>query len=125
MHVRPGVTGLIETTVTDADTAISMGSGEVPVVSTPRIVALFEEAAMAAIAGSLEDGMTSVGVRVQMEHFKPTPVGATLRCEAQLERVEGHRLMFNVSAKDDRGLVAAGKVTRVAVDMERFMQKTE
>ena len=94
-------------------------------VSTPRIVALVEEAAMAAIAGALDVGMTSVGVRVQMEHFKPTPVGATLRAEAQLERVEGHRLMFNVSAKDDRGLVAAGKVTRVAVNVERFMQKTE
>ncbi len=124
MQVRPGLTGVVETTVTDDDTAIALGSGEVHVLATPRILALVEEATMRALDGELGEGMTSVGVRVQVEHICPTPVGASVRAEAHLDRVEGRRLTFKVAAKDDRGLVAAGKVTRVAVNIEQFMQKT-
>jgi len=61
---------------------------------------------------------------VQLEHISPTPIGGVVRAEAHLEKVEGRRLLFHVSAKDERGLVAAGKVTRVVVDVERFMEKT-
>lgn len=92
-------------------------------LGTPRIIALVEQAAVAAIQGQLPEGWTSVGVRVQVEHISPTAVGRTVRAEACLEKVEGHRFMFTVSAHDDRGLVAAGKVTRVAVDRERFLEK--
>jgi predicted thioesterase len=65
-----------------------------------------------------------VGVRVQIEHISPTPVGGVVTAEAHLDKVEGRRLIFHVSARDERGLVAAGKVTRVAVEIERFMDKT-
>jgi predicted thioesterase len=111
-------------TVTDADTAIAFGSGEVPVLATPRIVALVEEAAVAAVHPSLEAGCSTVGVRVQLEHISPTPVGGVVTAEANLEKVEGRRLIFHVSARDERGLIAAGKVTRVLVDVERFLDKT-
>jgi predicted thioesterase len=111
-------------TVTDADTAIAFGSGEVPVLATPRIVALVEEAAVAAVHPSLEAGSSTVGVRVQLEHISPTPVGGVVTAEANLEKVEGRRLIFHVSARDERGLIAAGKVTRVLVDIERFLDKT-
>ena len=124
MPVRTGLSCTIELTVTDADTAIALRSGEVPVLATPRIIALVEEATVAALAGELAEGQTSVGVRVQVEHISPTAVGATVRAEVSLEKVEGRRLVFHVAARDERGRVAAGKVTRVVVDVERFLDKT-
>lgn len=123
MAARTGLSSTVELDVTDADTAIAAGSGDVPVLSTPRIIALLEQATFAAVQGELPDGQTSVGVRVQVEHISPTAVGRTVRAEACLEKVEGHRFMFTVSAYDDRGLVAAGKVTRVAVNRARFLDK--
>ena len=62
-------------------------------------------------------------MRVQLEHISPTPIGGVVRAEANLEKVEGRRLVFHVSARDERGLIAAGKVTRVVVDVERFLAK--
>lgn len=124
MPVRPGLSATTQLTVTDADTAIAFGSGEVPVLATPRIIALVEEAAVAAVHPSLEPGCSTVGVRVQIEHISPTPVGGVVTAEANLEKVEGRRLIFHVSARDERGLIAAGKVTRVTVDIERFLDKT-
>jgi len=122
--IRPGASASIQLKVTDADTAIAFGSGEVPVLATPRIVALVEEAAVAAVHPELEQGISTVGVRVQIEHISPTPVGGNVTAEANLEKVEGRRLVFHVSARDERGLIAAGKVTRVLVDIERFLDKT-
>lgn len=122
--VRPGLSASIELTVQDSDTAIAFRTGIVPVLATPRVVALVEEAAVAAVHPSIEDGSSTVGVRVQLEHISPTPVGAVVTAEAHLEKVEGRRLIFHVAARDERGLVAAGKVTRVLVDVERFLDKT-
>ena len=123
MPVRTGLSSTVELSVTDADTALALRSGDVPVLATPRIIALAEEATVAAIDGELGPEETSVGVRVQVEHISPTAVGRTVRAEACLEKVEGHRLVFTVSAHDDHGLVAAGKVTRVVVGREHFMTK--
>ena len=111
-------------TVSESDTAIAHRSGEVPVLATPRILALVEEASVRAVEGNLEDGSSTVGMRVQLEHISPTPIGAHVRAEANLEKVEGRRLVFHVSARDDRGLIAAGKVVRVIVNVERFLEKT-
>ncbi len=123
MPARPGLTSSIELTVADGDTALAMCTGDVPVLATPRIIALVEEATVAALLGELDPGSTSVCMRVQVEHISPAPVGSTVRAEVTLERVEGRRLSFSVSARDDRGLVAAGRVTRVVVDRERFLDK--
>lgn len=122
--MRSGLSATTRLVVTDDDTAIAFRSGEVPVLATPRVIALLEEAAVAAVHSSLDPGCSTVGVRVQIEHISPTPVGGTVTAEANLEKVEGRRLIFHVSARDDRGLVAAGKVTRVLVDVERFLDKT-
>ncbi len=121
--IRTGLSASVELTVTDADTAIAFRSGDVPVLATPRILALVEEAAVAALDGELDPGTSTVGMRVQLEHISPTAVGGRVTAEATLEKVEGRRLLFHVSAKDDRGLVSAGKVTRVVVDVERFLDK--
>lgn len=101
-----------------------MRSGTVDVLATPRVVALCEEATVHALEGHLPAGHTTVGMRVQIDHLLPTPVGATVDAEAVLEKVEGRRLTFTVSASDARGLVAAGKVTRALVEIDRFVAKT-
>jgi fluoroacetyl-CoA thioesterase len=122
--VEPGLTAEIELTVGDDDTAVALRSGDVAVLGTPRVVALCEEAAVAALVNRLKPGETSVGMRVQLDHLTPSAVGSRIRAEATLERVEGRRLTFTVSVTDARGLVAAGKITRVVVVRERFLEKT-
>lgn len=110
-------------TVSDADTAIALRSGSVPVLATPRVIALCEEATVAALAGALRDGETSVAMRVQLDHLQPTAVGGAVTAHATLEKVEGRRLTFTVNAHDERGLIAAGRVTRVVVETLRFLDK--
>ena len=91
--------------VTGADTAVAVGSGEVP---------------GAAVAGALEPGATTVGSRGELDHLAPSPVGAELSVRAVLERVEGRRLVFAVRVADGDRLVARGLVTRVVVDTAAF-----
>jgi len=121
--VHLGLTAKTTLEVTADDTAVAAHSGDVLVLSTPRIVALCEETAVAAVAGHLADGETTVSMRVQLDHLAPSAVGSTVTASAKLEKVEGRRLKFSVSVSDQRGLVAAGKVTRVVVERERFMEK--
>ena len=116
-----GLNAVVELVVTEADTAIALRSGDVPVIGTPRLLALFEEATMQAMAGHLPEGQSTVGMRVQVEHISPTGVGGTIRAEATLDKIEGRRLAFTVSACDQSGLIGAGKITRVLIDVERFM----
>ena len=123
VNVPMGLRGESSLTVTDADTARSLGSGDIDVLGTPRLLALCEQAACSALHGHIDDGSTTVGMRVQIDHLQPTPVGASVRADAVLDRIEGRRLHFTVSVTDDGGLVAAGRVTRVLVDLERFMSK--
>jgi fluoroacetyl-CoA thioesterase len=123
MPLRHGSSAKLEHTIADADTAIAQRSGDVPVLATPRLVALFEEAAIAALDDQLDDAQTSVGMRVQVDHLAPTALGDTVTVEATLDKVEGRRLLFKVSARDHRGLIGAGKVTRVVVDRARFLDK--
>ena len=108
-----------------AAAARSGGGGvrEVAVLGTPRLIAACEEATVSAIAGHVPPGHTTVGMRVQLDHLAPTPVGGAVTAEARLDKIEGRRLTFSVSASDDRGLIAAGKVTRVVVDVDKFMDK--
>ena len=123
MSLQTGLTATVELIVTDDDTAIALGSGTVPVLATPRVVRLCEQATVEALKGQLAAGETSVGQRVQLDHLMPTQVGMTVSAEATLEKVAGRRLVFTVSVSDPRGLIAAGKVTRVVVDVERFLEK--
>lgn len=113
----------MERTVAESDTAASLGSGDVPVLGTPKVVALAEEASVRALAGLLDRGTTRVGMRVQLDHLTPVAVGRPVLAEATLERVEGRRLTFTISVTSTHGLVAAGKLTRVIVDRERFLEK--
>jgi fluoroacetyl-CoA thioesterase len=122
-RLAPGCAAVIEMIVTESDTASSLRTGDVSVLGTPAIVRLAEEASVAAIADRLAPGTTTVGHRVQLDHLAPTPVGAGVRAEALLESVEGRRLTFRISVSDNRGLVAAGRITRVVVERDRFLEK--
>jgi len=123
MPPRPGLTATVSLDVTDDDTALAIRSGDVGVLATPRVVALAEEAAVKALDGALSAGSTTVGYRVQLDHLAPTMPGTTVTAEAVLEAVEGRRLTFRVAITDPRDLVAAGRITRVAVERNRFMEK--
>ena len=123
MPLLAGTSAAVKMVVTEADTAIALRSGDVAVLGTPRVLALAEEASMLAVAGQLPPGSTTVGMRVQLDHVQPTKVGTTVVAEATLERCEGRRLTFTVSVADKRGIVAVGRVTRVIVDVERFLEK--
>lgn len=120
-------TGLADTVVMvvgDADTAIAFGSGDVPVLATPRVVALCEEATCAAVTSALDAGQTTVGTRVELEHLAATAVGATVTATATVEAVDGRALRFAVTATDETGrLLARGTVERVAVDRQRFLDR--
>lgn len=110
-------------TVTDDDTAAALGSGDVPVLATPRLLAWCEAATCAAASSLLGDPRvtTSVGTRVRLDHLLATPVGGTVTVTATVEHRDGRLLRFAVAATDRQGRpVATGEVTRVVVDRERF-----
>ena len=123
MPLLAGRSASVTLVVQDTDTAIALRSGDVPVLGTPRLVALAEEASVKVVEGTLPAGHTTVGMRVQLDHLAPSAIGSTVTASAKLEKVEGRRLKFSVSVNDARGLVAAGKVTRVVVERDRFMDK--
>jgi len=123
MELAAGLSARVELTVTDADTAQALGSGDVPVLGTPRVLALVEAATVAATAGKLPGGSTTVGTRVELDHKAATAVGRTVIAEAQLVEVDGRHLVFDVSLRDGDTTAARGRVERVLVDRHRFVEK--
>ncbi|MCX4388316.1 thioesterase [Micromonospora peucetia] len=121
--LTPGLSARVELTVTDTDTAQAMGSGDVPVLGTPRVLALAEAATVAATAPRLPGGSTTVGTRVELDHRAATRVGRTVVAQARLTAVEGRRLHFEVSVSDGDETVADGRVERVVVDRQRFVER--
>lgn len=102
-------------------TAERLGSGDVPVLGTPVVLALIEEAAVAAVREALAPGTTSVGVWVELEHLAPSRVGAEVRASAELVAVDGRRLEFACRAFDGERLVARARHRRAVVDRQRFL----
>jgi predicted thioesterase len=139
MPPAPGQRASVRTVVTDADTALAMGSGDVPVLATPRLLALAEAASVAAVAPHLEGGTTTVGTAVSLEHRRASPAGTEVDVESELTEVDGRRLMFSFVARavppaeaaghgaagdDEESLVVgAGTVERVIVDRAKFLAR--
>jgi fluoroacetyl-CoA thioesterase len=123
MSLEPGLTARVGLTVTDADTAQTLGSGDVPVLATPRVLALVEAASVRATARYLPSGTTTVGTRVDLEHLVATPVGRSVTAEARLAAVDGRRLIFAVTLHEGDRLAARGTVERALVDRSRFLAK--
>ena len=111
-------------TVTADDTAAALGSGSVPVLGTPRLLAWCEAATCAAIEGAMAPGETSVGTRISLEHLGASPVGQEVEVTAALAYSDGRLRRFTVAARHASGkVVGSGEVTRVVVDAERFLAR--
>ena len=93
-----GLKHISELTVTDAVTAIKVGSGDMPVLATPMMMALMENAAMLAVKDELPQGCTTVGGHIESSHLKPSKIGDRVRAEAEETKVDGKKIEFKVAA---------------------------
>jgi len=120
---EPGLSARLELTVTEADTAQALGSGDVPVLGTPRVLALAEAATVAATARQIPGGVTTVGTRAEVDHRAPTAIGHRVTALATLTTVEGRKLVFEVVVREGDELVAEVLVERVLIDRRRFIER--
>jgi fluoroacetyl-CoA thioesterase len=121
--LAPGISGRVSLEATEQHSARAWGSGAIPVFGTPSLVGLMESAAMAALAGKLAEGDTTVGTRIDVEHLAATPLGDTVSAEARLVQVDGRRLTFEIEANDSARLVGRARHERVIVSSARFLEK--
>ena len=123
MELKTGLRGTAFLKVEEKDLSIAFNSGAVPVLATPRVVALMEEATLDAIEESLEKNRTTVGMRVRIDHLTPIYLGKSIAAHAILEQVDGRRLTFSatVETEKEKLLVANATITRVIVNTEEFL----
>jgi fluoroacetyl-CoA thioesterase len=123
-----GETTTLRFQVGDDDTAAALGSGSLPVLATPRLLAWCEATTCAVVDRHVEDTRTSVGTRVRLDHVAASPVGAEIEVSATIAYVDGRLLRFDVVARQvaadsSEHVVGNGEVTRVVVDRERFLAR--
>ena len=119
MTLEQGLSASFDYSVREEDLSIALTSGDVPVLSTPRVIAWCEAATMAAIEGHISEQETTVGMRVRVDHVNPSGLGAMIRVSALLTRIDGRR----VSAHDEHSQIAMGQVIRVIVHRQRFLER--
>jgi fluoroacetyl-CoA thioesterase len=119
--LSPGLRGEARRVVTEEATAIALGSGDVPVLGTPAVLALMERAACLAIAPAIADGDTTVGTSAQLEHRAPSRIGAEVVATAELVSVDGRALEFSCEVREGSTVVATAGHRRVVVNRERFV----
>lgn len=124
-NVREGMTAAMEIYVTENDTAIKLGSGNLRVLATPAMIAFMENTSKSSVDLHLPFGYTTVGIDLNIKHIKASPVGMKIRCEAHLIKVEGKKLFFKVQAWDETGKIGEGNHTRYIVNSEEFMKKIQ
>ena len=120
-----GISYELTFSVTDDLTALAVGSGTLPVLATPVLAAKLEECAWRAAAPFLEEGSSTVGTRLELNHISPTPVGMAVICRAELTAAEGRSLTFRLSASDSVGPVGEGTHQRAVIQDERFLAKAK
>lgn len=118
--LEPGLTGEARRVVTPEQTARALGSGDVDVFGTPALLAMIEEACVAAVRESLDGATTSVGMRAELDHLAPSRVGAEVRAVARVTAVDGKRLTFEAEAYDGDTLIGRATHTRAIVQRARF-----
>ena len=121
--IEIGLKHTTELTVTDAVTAIAIGSGDMPVLATPMMMALMENAAMLAVKDKLPEGSTTVGGHIESSHLKPSKVGDKVSVTAEVTKVDGKKIEFKVAAYSGDTLLGEGTHLRFIVDRERFLSK--
>ena len=125
MSLELGLKGRAETTVVESNTAAAVGSGLVPVFATPYMIALMENSAVNAVTNYLEAGQGTVGTHLNVSHEAATPIGMKVWAEALLTEVEGKRLVFEVTAYDEAGVIGRGSHERFIINTEKFLAKCE
>ncbi len=120
-----GVKNVIETTVTENNTAVAMGSGTLSVFATPAMIALIEETAWRSVVPYLESGQATVGTRLDISHVSPTPLGMTVKCETELIEADGRKLKFKAEVYDESGLIGTGTHERFIITADKFQAKAE
>lgn len=122
-NITEGLTYTSTLTVGENDTAIALGSGNLPVLATPRMMALMENAAMLCVADALPEGCSTVGGHIESSHLRPSKVGAEVSATATLTKVDGKKLFFDVKAMMGDVVIGEGTHLRFIIDKEKFMQK--
>lgn len=125
MELYTGLKGLAEVEVTAANTAAALGSGALPVFSTPAMVALMEKAALESVQPFLAEGQGTVGTALDIRHLAATPVGLCVRAESELTEIDRKRLVFRVEVFAGAEKIGEGTHERFIIDNERFMAKAE
>lgn len=123
MEITVGMKAVVESDVEREDTAKEVGSGSLLVYATPCMVALMEGAACEAIEEALQEGQTTVGIALSIEHLAATPVGMEVRAEAEVTAVEGKIITFQVTAYDEAGVIGKGSHKRCIVNSQKFLEK--
>ncbi len=118
-----GIKGYKEITVTKELTAISLGSGDLEVYATPAMIALMEETASESVKPRLEAGQGSVGTCIAIKHLAATPIGMRVRCESELVEVDGRRLVFHITAYDEKDKIGEGTHERFIISNDKFQSK--
>lgn len=121
--VEIGLKYTSELRVNDTLTALAIGSGDMPVLATPMMMALMENAAMLAVKDKLPEGSTTVGGHIESSHLKPSKIGDVVRAEAEVTRVDGKKIEFRVSAYSGEALIGEGTHLRFIVDRQKFMSR--
>ena len=121
--IEVGLKHVSELMMTDAATAMSIGSGDMPVFATPMLLALMENAAMLAVKDELPEGCTTVGGHISSSHLKPSKIGDMVRAEAEVTKVEGKKIEFKVAAYSGETLLGEGTHLRFIVEREKFMSR--
>lgn len=121
--METGIRGRIETVVTQKESAKTLGSGLLDVYATPAMIALMEGCASQSVAHYLDEGCGTVGTAVNIRHLAATPIGMKVYCESILTEVDGRRLLFNVKAYDETGLIGEGTHERFIINSEKFFAK--
>ncbi len=119
------IQGRAEDVVREENTARSLGSGDLPVFATPCMVALMENASLRSVALHLEEGQSTVGTRICVSHDSATPVGMKVWAESTLTEIDGRRLVFEVRAFDERGLIGQGTHERFIIKQQSFLERAE
>ncbi|EOS42042.1 thioesterase family protein [Lachnospiraceae bacterium JLR.KK009] len=123
--LEAGIKGYQELTVTEGDTAKAHKSGTLDVLATPRMAALMEETAWRSVAGELEEGMGTVGIKLDLGHLAPTPVGMKVWCESLLTGVDGRKLTFSITVFDGAGKIGEGLHERFIIEETKFQAKAD
>lgn len=121
--LETGIKGYQEMIVTQQETAKERRSGTLDVFATPALIGLLEETAWKSVAEQLEAGMGTVGVKLEVSHLAPTPVGMKVWCETRLEEIQGRKLIFSASVFDETGKIGEGMHERFIVEEEKFQSK--